>query len=204
MGSVVARWTGREARALREARRMSVRDFAAHLGVNDAAVSNWERRGAQAKLRYDTQQRLDTVLTQAGPEVADRFELILRSEIADGATDRDAPQAEMSPASAAHLGDRSGQRTVVLLDAAETDVEEQTYQPDRAAVERFRQFVDSAARVFVLSGGAGSGKTRLTHYLAREWSGPVDFQLHTCATGASAATSLATEIPEVCVSAQRR
>lgn len=36
-------WTGSEARALRLAIRMSVREFAAHLGVNDAAVSNWER-----------------------------------------------------------------------------------------------------------------------------------------------------------------
>ena len=28
-------WSGREVRALREARRMSVREFAAHLGVSD-------------------------------------------------------------------------------------------------------------------------------------------------------------------------
>jgi 3-keto-L-gulonate-6-phosphate decarboxylase/transcriptional regulator with XRE-family HTH domain len=194
MGSVVARWTGREARALREAKRMSVREFAAHLGVNDAAVSNWERRGAEAKLRYDTQQLLDTDLIQSGPEVADRFELILRSEITDEPPAHNAPQAEMATGSATHLGGRSGQRTAVLLGAVGLDVAESTYQPDQVAVERFRQFLDSATRVFVLTGGAGSGKTRLTQHLARQWSGQVDFQFHTCSTWALSATSLATEI----------
>jgi hypothetical protein len=75
--AVVPRWSGREARALREAKRMSVRDFAAHLGVNDAAVSNWERRGDQARLRYQTQQMLDTDLARASGEVRERFDLIL-------------------------------------------------------------------------------------------------------------------------------
>jgi DNA-binding transcriptional regulator YiaG len=41
----VGRWTGREVRALREARRMSVREFAAHLGVSDRMVSKWEAGG---------------------------------------------------------------------------------------------------------------------------------------------------------------
>ena len=40
--STVLQWTGREVRALREARRMSVREFAAHLGVSDRMVSKWE------------------------------------------------------------------------------------------------------------------------------------------------------------------
>ncbi len=55
---------------------MSVREFAAHLGVNDAAVSNWERRGELARLRYQTQQILDVDLARSDQEVRERFELI--------------------------------------------------------------------------------------------------------------------------------
>src|SRR5215475_15096542 len=86
--TAVPRWSGREARALREAKRMSIRAFAVHLGVNDAAVSNWERRGERARLRYQTQQMLDTDLARAPGEVQERFELVLQAgrpaPIADG------------------------------------------------------------------------------------------------------------------------
>ncbi|MCK9871868.1 HEAT repeat domain-containing protein [Nocardiopsis dassonvillei] len=194
MGSVVARWTGREARAFREAKRMSVREFAAHLGVNDAAVSNWERRGTQAKLRYDTQQLLDTDLARSGPEVADRFELILRSEITAEPTGPSTPQNEALAADGNRLGHHSRERTTALLDAAPSVVAESAYQPEQSGVERFRQFLGSPARAFVLTGGTGSGKTLLTEYLARRWSEQVDFQLHSCSVGGLSTTSLATEI----------
>ncbi|WP_159943335.1 MULTISPECIES: orotidine 5'-phosphate decarboxylase / HUMPS family protein [unclassified Nocardiopsis] len=194
MGSVVARWTGREARAFREAKRMSVREFAAHLGVNDAAVSNWERRGSKAKLRYDTQQLLDTDLTRSKPEVADRFELILRSETTDNPTAPNVPQGGATEDGTARLGNRSGQRTAALLAVARTTAMEPTYRPDQTAVERFRHFLDSQARVFFLTGGTGSGKTLLTQHLARRWSEQVDFQLHSCSSRALPITGLATEI----------
>ncbi len=98
VGAVV-RWSGREARALREAKRMSVREFAAHLGVNDAAVSKWERRGELARLRYQTQQILDVDLARSGRDVHDRFELILlagRTMTADPHVSEEAP-AERRP-----------------------------------------------------------------------------------------------------------
>src|SRR5690348_12421464 len=57
---VTPHWTGREAAALRRARRMSIRAYAAHLGVSPAAVANWERRGERARMRTETQQILDT------------------------------------------------------------------------------------------------------------------------------------------------
>ena len=38
-------WTGREARALRAALRLSVRAFAEHLGVAARTVSKWEQLG---------------------------------------------------------------------------------------------------------------------------------------------------------------
>jgi AcrR family transcriptional regulator len=52
---------------------MSVRHFAAELGINDGAVSNWERRKERANLRYETQQLLDTLLARASDEVRQRF-----------------------------------------------------------------------------------------------------------------------------------
>ncbi|EEP73573.1 hypothetical protein MCAG_03900 [Micromonospora sp. ATCC 39149] len=41
---VIGRWTGQETRALREALRMTVHDFARHLGVAPETVSGWEHR----------------------------------------------------------------------------------------------------------------------------------------------------------------
>jgi hypothetical protein len=78
---VVARpWTGREAGALRQARRMSIRAYAAHLGVAVATVSNWDSRGVRARLNTETQQLLDVDLDRASEDVRKRFEAILVSE----------------------------------------------------------------------------------------------------------------------------
>ncbi len=52
---------------------MSVRAFAAHLGVAVASVTNWERRGEHIRLRHETQQILDTDLSRAGDDVRRRF-----------------------------------------------------------------------------------------------------------------------------------
>ncbi|WP_280457980.1 orotidine 5'-phosphate decarboxylase / HUMPS family protein [Nocardia carnea] len=193
MASVVARWTGYEARALREAARMSVREFAAHLGVNDAAVSNWERRGIEAKLRYETQQILDTELARSEPDVVARFEFILQ------------PEAENNPPgtgtipnqpviSEPDLGLRSRRRTVALLDTATTVLMEAPYRVDDAAVATFRQFLTSTARAFVIAGGVGSGKTCLSQHLVRECRETVDFQFHLCQTWVLPTTDLATEV----------
>lgn len=74
---VTHRWTGREAAALRQARRMSIRAFAAHLGVAVATVSNWDSRGEHAQLRTETQQLLDIELARASADVRERFAAIL-------------------------------------------------------------------------------------------------------------------------------
>src|SRR5215475_7470646 len=76
--TTVPRWSGVEARALREAERLSVRDFAARLDINDAAVSKWEGRGATARLRPQTQQKLDAELLACGGDARARFERGLR------------------------------------------------------------------------------------------------------------------------------
>jgi transcriptional regulator with XRE-family HTH domain len=82
----VAIWTGLEVRALREARRMSVRQFADHLGVSDRMVSKWEAGGAAIRPRPLNQAALDTSLALASPEVKRRFAHIIKGH------DAQAPQ----------------------------------------------------------------------------------------------------------------
>jgi DNA-binding transcriptional regulator YiaG len=75
--TAIQKWSGREARALREAMRMSVRDFAARLGISARAVSKWEAGGETMVPRPDSQSMLDTVLENVSPSVRDRFEILL-------------------------------------------------------------------------------------------------------------------------------
>lgn len=75
--TAIQKWSGREARALREAMRMSVRDFAARLGISARAVSKWEASGETMVPRPDSQSMLDTMLENVSPSVRERFELSL-------------------------------------------------------------------------------------------------------------------------------
>ncbi len=77
MSSTIPQWTGREIRALREARRMSVRAFAAHLGVSDRMVSKWESSGDAIRPRSSNQAALDTSLATCGAETRTRFERLV-------------------------------------------------------------------------------------------------------------------------------
>src|SRR5262249_46662083 len=69
----IQRWTGREARVLREALRMSVRAFAAYLDVSDRTISKWEAGGRRLVAVPESQALLDTALSRASPEEQDRF-----------------------------------------------------------------------------------------------------------------------------------
>lgn len=69
----VQRWTGGETKALRQAMRLSVRAFAAHLGVDARTVNKWEARGASITLLPDTQALLDTALDRSPDDVKTRF-----------------------------------------------------------------------------------------------------------------------------------
>jgi transcriptional regulator with XRE-family HTH domain len=71
--STVRIWTGHEARLLRLALRLSLRAFAARLGVSERAVSKWERAGREATPWPDNQSILDTALAQAPEGVRQRF-----------------------------------------------------------------------------------------------------------------------------------
>ncbi|GII25411.1 transcriptional regulator [Planosporangium mesophilum] len=78
--TVVRIWTGREASALRAALRLSIRDFAEHLGVGVRTVTKWHVRGEDVSLRPVMQSVLDTALARSGDEVRARFELILGTD----------------------------------------------------------------------------------------------------------------------------
>ena len=64
--TAVGSWTGREARALRQALRLSVRAFAEHLDVAPRTVSKWEQLGQATRPYPDQQALLDTALDRAG------------------------------------------------------------------------------------------------------------------------------------------
>ncbi|MBM0236874.1 helix-turn-helix transcriptional regulator [Micromonospora sp. ATA32] len=75
--TTVHRWTGRETRALRQALRMSIKDFSAHLGVAERTVSKWEAGQDNVRPRPEMQAALDTALGTAAEDVRDRFILAL-------------------------------------------------------------------------------------------------------------------------------
>jgi hypothetical protein len=77
MTALIVQWTGREIRALRLSRRMSVRAFAAHLGVSDRMVSKWESGGEAIRPRSVNQAALDTSLATCNPESRARFERLV-------------------------------------------------------------------------------------------------------------------------------
>jgi DNA-binding transcriptional regulator YiaG len=72
-GIAVIRWTGVEIRNLRLALRLSVRAFAAQLGVSDRMVSKWEAAGNKTRPRPFDQEALDTLLARAPAEARARF-----------------------------------------------------------------------------------------------------------------------------------
>jgi transcriptional regulator with XRE-family HTH domain len=71
---VVEKWTGAEAEALRLALRMSVRDFASHLGIAARTVSYWSSRGQTITPLPETQEILDAALDAAPAEAHRRFQ----------------------------------------------------------------------------------------------------------------------------------
>jgi transcriptional regulator with XRE-family HTH domain len=69
----VSHWTGAEIRLLRQALRISTREFAAHLGVSDRMVSRWEAGGACIRPLPASQALMDTSLARADPAARRRF-----------------------------------------------------------------------------------------------------------------------------------
>jgi DNA-binding transcriptional regulator YiaG len=72
-------WTGAETKALRQAMRLSIRAFAAYLGIDARTVNKWEARRTTITLRPHTQALMDTALARAPEEVKTRFIHTVRS-----------------------------------------------------------------------------------------------------------------------------
>ena len=66
-------WTGREARALRLALRLSERRFAERLGASLRTVAAWDARGETISPSYEMQAILDTCLARADEAALARF-----------------------------------------------------------------------------------------------------------------------------------
>jgi transcriptional regulator with XRE-family HTH domain len=75
---VVPMWSGIEVRALREAKRMSLSEFAAYVGVSRRTVSTWEAGGADAFPQPFNQQSLDICLQRCSAAERGRFAIGLQ------------------------------------------------------------------------------------------------------------------------------
>jgi tetratricopeptide (TPR) repeat protein len=84
-------WSGREVRALRESQRLSIREFAARIGVSERMVSRWEAGGEAIRPRPINQEGLDSLLAAASDDEKSRFEARLQSP------DRQDPASTVQP-----------------------------------------------------------------------------------------------------------
>jgi transcriptional regulator with XRE-family HTH domain len=103
--ATVQRWTGAETKALRQAMRLSIRAFAAHLGVDARLVNKWEARGNTITLRPDTQALMDTALNQAPDDAQTRFTRILDSTKQEQHTNQTQPLERAVPRTTIPAGD---------------------------------------------------------------------------------------------------
>ncbi|MEU4608087.1 XRE family transcriptional regulator [Kribbella sp. NPDC023972] len=70
--TIIEKWTGRHAHALRTALRLTNEAFAEHLGIAPRTVTKWRERPDIVPSQH-LQQALDTSLTQAPPDAQIRF-----------------------------------------------------------------------------------------------------------------------------------
>ncbi|RTL64501.1 MAG: helix-turn-helix domain-containing protein [Pseudonocardiaceae bacterium] len=79
--TTIERWSGVEVRALREAMRMSLREFAAHLGVSERMISKWEAGRENIRPRPVNQAALDTCLTRSDADTRARFSRLIGTDM---------------------------------------------------------------------------------------------------------------------------
>jgi transcriptional regulator with XRE-family HTH domain len=103
--ATVQRWTGAETKALRQAMRLSIRAFAARLGVDARLVNKWEARGNTIILRPDTQALMDTALNRTPDDVQTRFTQILDNTKQEQHTNQTQPLERAVPRTTIPAGD---------------------------------------------------------------------------------------------------
>jgi transcriptional regulator with XRE-family HTH domain len=109
---VVRQWSGKEARALRDAKRMSIREFAAHLGVHERLVSKWEAGGTRVHPRPVNQAALDTSLARSDDVVRARFAALIDEPLID----RPAPQFDVRSENSVRARYSSDAELLALVD----------------------------------------------------------------------------------------
>ena len=91
---------------------MSIREFAAHLGVHERLVSKWEAGGAKVHPRPVNQAALDTSLARSDEVVRARF-----AEMIDESVDHPEPEFEVRHHHSAHSKYSSDAELLALVDA---------------------------------------------------------------------------------------
>ncbi|MFD0365473.1 helix-turn-helix domain-containing protein [Nocardia sp. GCM10030253] len=93
---------------------MSIREFAAHLGVHERLVSKWEAGGARVHPRPINQAALDTSLARSDDVVRARFVALIDQPMVDRSS---APGFEVPAGAAAHASYSSDADLLALIDA---------------------------------------------------------------------------------------
>lgn len=124
-------WSGREVRALRECQRLSIREFAARIGVSERMVSRWEAGGESIQPRPINQAGLDSLLAAATEDERSRFAASLRAtEQQEPAAALEPLQADTLPAPRPHTTEQR-RTSLALLPARDQ-------RPDVLAMQSFR------------------------------------------------------------------
>jgi transcriptional regulator with XRE-family HTH domain len=126
----VTRWTGLEATLLRLARRMTVREFASHLGITSRTVTKWTSGGRLMRPRAEYQTLLDESLRRCTEPERERFGQLLREQgvqrRGDGGRVRWCLMVDLSPGDLALMSEL--ERAVkAVLDGRATSMPRDTY-----------------------------------------------------------------------------
>ncbi len=149
---VVGLWTGQEASALRQALRMTIREFAEHLGVAVRTVAKWEALGAAVVPVPVLQAALDTVLARAADEAQSRFGMLVAATGDSGRVSHAGAQGEQE-----HATQRRDAIKAILAGAASVGL---------AAVDGFEQLTGQPTRADRVDSALVSGHEELAMLLA--------------------------------------
>ncbi len=131
---VVSLWTGQEASALRQALRMTIREFADYLGAAVRTVAKWEALRSAIVPGQVMQAALDTVLARASDEAKARFTMRLDATESSASVPYSVAPAEKEDPTerrAAIKAIGAGLAAVAYLDTSGM-FEQPAEQPDRA------------------------------------------------------------------------
>src|SRR5262245_11266533 len=119
--TVVERWTGSSASALRAAMRMTCEAFAEHLGAGVRTVKYWDAMPDRV-LSEAMQETLDAALDQASASAKDRFALLVCSTTAERVEHAKAGQWPQEPGTSS-AEEAPDDRALTYPDSAATAID---------------------------------------------------------------------------------